>query len=251
MNKLVPAYGGFSRRSASDRQSRMTGPRKPVATRRYDLAYLNEDNQPTHQQIVAPALPLFEAAFSALGRGLLLTTTDGPCAAEDLTPGMMVETVECGPLPILWIGSMQIIPNMPADQPERSRLVRIMADRFGIGRPIMDMILGPGARLLRGTGSDAHYVPACDMADGDGVFQLTPPAPTRVFHICLPRHATIQAEGLHLESYHPRGCNAELLGPDMLRVFLDMFPHISTLSDFGPLAHPRSDDWQNLRGQLY
>lgn len=251
MNKLAPAYGAAARRSVMDRDMHMGTQRRPIASRRYDLAYLDEYNQPEHRQIVAPAIPLFEAAFSAFGRGLLLTTTEGPCAVEDLTPGMMVETLEHGPRPVLWVGSMQVIPNLPTDRPDQSKLIRIMADRFGVGRPVVDMVLGPGARLLRGTGSDAAYVPANDMIDGDGVFQLTPPAPTRVFHIGLDRHATLLAGGLHLESYHPRGCNAELLGPDMLRTFLDMFPHITTLSDFGPLTHPRSDDWQNLRGQFY
>ena len=251
MNKFAPVYDVVARPSLSGRDARLGVARRPVVTRRYDLAYLDEDNLPAHRQLVAPALPLFEAAFSAFGRGLLLTTPEGPCAVEDLIPGMAVETLEYGPLPVLWIGSMQVIPNVPADQPEQSRLVRIMADRFGIGRPVVDMILGPGARLLRGEGADAAYVPVADMVDGDGVFQLTPPAPTRVFHICLPRHATLLAEGLHLESYHPRGCKAELLGPDMLRVFLNMFPHVATLSDFGPLAHSRSDDWQDMRGQLY
>lgn len=245
MNKFAPVYDVVTRPTLSSRPQPGLA-RRSAATRRYDIAYLDEGT-PAFRQIIAPALPAFEAAFSAFGRGLLLTTAEGPVAIEDLQPGMVVDTLEHGPLPVLWIGSMQIIPNVPADRPELSRLVRIMADRFGIGRPFADMILGPGARLLQ----DDYYTPARDFVDGDGVFQLHPPAPTRVFHVALPRQATINAGGLHLESYHPGPHRAELLGPEMLRLYLTLFPHITNLAGFGPMAHPRSDDAQQIRAELY
>lgn len=250
MNKIAPVYDA-AQYSLTSRPTPARAQRRPVPTRRYDIAYLSEDNSPEYRQIIAPSLRSFEAAFSACGRGLLISTTDGPCAVEDLEPGMMIETLEYGALPVLWIGSMQVIPNLPTDRPELAGLVRIMADRFGIGRPTVDMILGPGARLLRGEGKSAAYVPAYDMVDGDGVFQLTPPAPTRVYHICLPRHATILAGGLHVESYHPGRYKAEMLGPELLRVFLSLFPHIRSMSEFGPMAHPHYDEAAHLQAELY
>ena len=146
---------------------------------------------------------------------------------------------------------MQIIPNLPTDRPELNSLVRIMADRFGIGRPVVDMVLGPGARLLRGEGKAACYMPAHDMVDGDGVFRLTPPAPTRAYHICLPRHATIQAGGLQVESYHPGRYKAEMLGAELLRIFLKLFPHLRSMSEFGPMAHPHQDEASHLKAEIY
>ncbi len=249
MNKLAPVPGTGTRPSLSARYAPPVA-RQPGLTRRYDIAYLCDGN-PEFRQTVAPSLPAFESAFSAFGRGLLINTTEGPCAIEDLIPGMCVETLEHGALPVLWIGSMQVIPNVPADRPEASRLIRIMADRFGIGRPVVDMILGPGARLLRDTLDETAYVPAQDMVDGDGVFLLTPPTPTRVYHLCLPRHATIIAGGLRMESYHPGRYKAELLGPDMLRLFLNLFPHVTNLSGFGPMAHARTDDMRQMQMELY
>lgn len=249
MNKLAPVPGAGTRSSLSARHA-PSAARRPGLTRRYDIAYLSDD-MPELRHIIAPSLPAFESAFSAFGRGLLLNTPEGPCAIEDIVPGMQVQTLEHGALPVLWVGSMQVIPNVPADRPESSRLVRIMADRFGIGRPVVDMILGPGARLLRGADDDTTYVPAQDLVDGDGVFQLTPPTPTRVYHLCLPRHATILAGGLQLESYHPGRYKAELLGPDMLRLFLNLFPHVTNLSGFGPMAHPRTDDMRQMQLELY
>lgn len=251
MNKFAPVHEALARPSLSLRTTPALRPQRTGMTRRYDIAYLGGDRVPEHRQFIAPSLPSFEAAFSAFGRGLLFTTSEGPCAIEDLQPGMRVETLEHGFLPVVWIGSMQVIPNVPADRPELSRLVRIMADRFGIGRPVVDMILGPGARMLRGDGAEATYIPAHDMVDGDGVFQLTPPAPTRVFHLALPRHATLLAGGLQVESFHPGPYKAELLGPDLLRAYLDMFPHVANLGGFGPMAHPRSDDTHQLHAQMY
>ncbi len=251
MNKIAPVFDTAANYSLTVRSTPAGKQRRPVPTRRYDIAFLNEDSTPEYRQVIAPSLPSFEAAFSAYGRGLLVSTIDGPCAIEDLDPGMMIETLEYGALPVLWIGSMQIIPNLPAERPELTSLVRIMADRFGIGRPVVDMILGPGARLLRGEDKAATYVPAHDIVDGDGVFQLTPPAPTRAYHICLPRHATILAGGLQLESYHPGRYKAEMLGPELLRIFLSLFPHLRSMSEFGPMAHPHHDEATHLRAEMF
>jgi hypothetical protein len=251
MNKIAPVFDTAATLSHNPRSLPAGLQRRPIPTRRYDIAYLSEGQTPEYQHVIAPSLPSFEAAFSAFGRGLLISTTQGPCAIEDLEPGMMVETQEHGAMPVMWIGSMQVIPNMPADRPERASLVRIMADRFGIGRPVVDMILGPGARMLQGKDAGASYMPAQDLIDGDGVFRLTPPAPTRVYHICLPRHATIQAGGLQLESYHPGRYKAEMLGPELLRHFLSLFPHLRSMSEIGPIAHPHRDEAAHLRAELF
>lgn len=251
MNKIAPVFDTEATLSHNLRPTPAGMQRRPLPTRRYDIAHLSDAQTPEYRQVIAPSLPSFEAAFSAFGRGLLISTADGPCAIEDLSPGMLVQTLEYGALPVMWVGSMQVIPNMPSDRPERTSLVRIMADRFGIGRPVVDMILGPGARMLRGEDAGATYVPAHDLVDGDGVFQLTPPAPTRVYHICLPRHATILAGGLQLESYHPGRYKAEMLGPELLRLFLSLFPHLRSMAEFGPMLHPHQDEAAHLRAAIY
>lgn len=251
MNKVAPVYQTEISRSADLRTAQTSIGRRPVPTRRYDISFLSDGDTPEFRQVIAPSLPSFEGAFSAYGRGLLIDTTEGPCAIEDITPGMLVDTLEHGPLPVLWIGSMQVIPNVPAERPELCSLVRIMADRFGIGRPVVDMILGPGARLLCGEGAEAYYKPAHDLIDGDGVFRLTPPAPARVYHLLLPRHSTVLAGGLRLESYHPGRYKAELLGPEMLRLFLSLFPHMARMSEFGPMAHHHSDESRQIADSLF
>ncbi len=214
--------------------------------RRYDVHFLNDNNQAETRQHTAPASRLFEKAFSAFARGTLIQTTNGPMAIEDIWPGDKIVTQEFGPLSALWIGSMSIIPDAPVDRPENAQMTRVMADTFGMGRPMSDLLVGPGARLLhRPTalrelpGGGLVYSPARDFADGDSVIQITPQRPVKVFHICLARHATIQAAGLDAESYHPGKDVAKTTGPNMLQLFLSLFPHVEQIEDFGPMAHPR------------
>ena len=225
--------------------SRIGAPRLPVATqtRRYRSLWadLSGDIQETEQE--APVHPLFDAAHSAFVRGTLILTPRGPVAIEDLLPGDKVVSAAHGPLAISWIGSMDLRPETQGNAP---RLTRIMADAFGMGRPIADLMAGPGARLLGRPrqlrdrlGADHVLTPAHVMADGQTAFCVIPRQTVTLYHLCLRRHAVITANGLEVESYHPgagfdRDCDAETL-----RRFLSLFPHIRKAQDFGPLAHLR------------
>ncbi|QIZ81526.1 Hint domain-containing protein [Thalassovita gelatinovora] len=210
---------------------------KTTLMRRYEMLYLDPGNVPARYTAIAPATPMFEAAFSAFARGTLIKTTNGPCAVEDLEPGMMIETLDFGPQPLLWRGMMNIIPNAPAERPEQAQLTRVMADTFGMGRPASDLVLGAAAQMLR-RGATDRLTPVSKFCDGDSVFQTTPPSPVQVFHICLPVQAMISANDLYLASFHPRSGLGEILGPQMLRLFLSLFPHVSNLLDFGPALFP-------------
>jgi len=35
------------------------------------------------------------------------------------------------------------------------------------------------------------------------VIEITPPTPTRLFHICQSRHAVINVDGIEMETFHP------------------------------------------------
>ncbi|MDP5348898.1 MAG: Hint domain-containing protein, partial [Paracoccaceae bacterium] len=221
------------------------------AMRRYEVSALGKDGDIVESRHVAPATPLFESAFSAFARGTLLTTTDGLCAIEDLVPGMKVETVEFGARPVLWIGSMTILPEAATDDPDQARMTRIMADTFGMGRPMADVMAGPGARMLhrpaalrelqgKGARSGQVFTPVADFEDGTSAIRITPPRPVTVYHLCLDRHASIKVSGLDMESFHPGLGLEQRIGPNALSVFLSLFPHIRSLDDFGPLAYPRA-----------
>lgn len=219
---------------------------KAAPMRTFDIAALRKDGAHDVMQVRVPAHPLFEKAFSAFARGTLIQTEAGEIAVEDLQPGDMIPTVAGKPAKLLWIGSGNFVP---ADAGYRTSLIRVMADTFGMGRPDSFLTLGPHARILqtppylRGQiGAASLLAPVSDFVDGVNVIEVVPPTPVQLFHLVLERHGAIRAGGLECETFHPGGQAMREVSHSLRDLFLSMFPHISHLSDFGPLAHPRAPD---------
>lgn len=220
--------------------------RKSLVMRKFRVASLTRSGTTYETDQIGPATPLFETAFSAFAHGTLIKTAEGQIAVEDLQPGTNILTTEYGAMPLLWIGSMTLLPGGDDGAPAPAPLTRIMADSFGPARPAQDLMAGPAARLLtRRTeihdivGAEQILSPVRDMVDGVHVINIAPPRPVTVYHLCLQRHATITAAGLAAETFHPGPGFERALGPNMLSLFLSFFPHIHAPSDFGPLAYPR------------
>lgn len=215
-------------------------------TRRYEIAYLDANGHCASCTRLAPAIPEFEEAFSAFARGTVISTTEGPVAIEDLVPGMEALTGEGRPEKITWIGSMTLFPTRAMPGMQGSTMTRVTVDAFGIGRPMPDLLLGPRARILvrdarcrYSTGVEAAYAPAATFADGVSIIEVTPVAPITVFHLVLEHQGSIRAAGLEIESFHPGARSAEGFDPQVAQIFLSLFPHMRSIADFGPLAHPR------------
>ncbi len=232
-------------------------------TRRYEASWLSPEGAVQDSIRLAPATPLFEEAFSALARGSVIATEEGPVAVEDLVPGMRVLTAEGRAEAVTWIGSMVMYPGAQGQgtqgqgaqgqgaqgkglAEERVTLTRITAEAFGPGKPLPDVVLGPRARLClrdprlrRLTGLEAAYVPARAFVDGISVIELAPVVPVTVYHVALARHGSLRVAGLEVEAFHPGEGVEQMIDPRMLSLFAAQFPHLTKLADFGPLAHPR------------
>ncbi|MCG6882642.1 MAG: Hint domain-containing protein [Silicimonas sp.] len=229
--------------------SRIPVSQKPVhprarVTRRFEYEWL-EHGLVRAEVSVAPALPAFEAAFNAFTHGALIQTSEGPVAVEDLSPGMMLESADGRHSQLLWKGSINLVPGAPTlgDEP---RLYRVMSDAFGLGRPVQDQTFGPGARRLdrdpkfhATVGAKAALVPLTAIADGHAVIEVTPLSPTRVYHLACETHETILAAGLEVETFHPGPETPISLPEEMLALFMQFFPHLGTVRDFGRLDTPR------------
>jgi hypothetical protein len=217
-------------------------------TRRYDVRWIDEDGVIEDFVRVAPAMPIFEAGFSAFSHGALISTAEGQVAVEDLEPGMMIETALGGPVPLRWIGSITLIPGAPERGDVPDKLYRVVADSFGPGRPSVDLALGPNARLLdrspdvcRSLGTDAALAPITMRADGECIVEINPVSPMRVYHLSFDAHHVIFANGLEVESFHPGPDATYSLSDEMRAQFLSLFPHKANLSDFGRMLWPRFD----------
>lgn len=230
--------------------SRITRPvvqsRALPLTRRFEIEWLGPDAFPEDLTKIAPALPAFEEAFAAFTHGTLIQTLEGPVAVEDLIPGMQIARPDGTGAELRWKGAITIVPNAPTLRPDAERLYRVTADAFGLARPTRDVLLGPDARILNrdpnvrsSVAADAAFVPVSSLVDGVSVIEVTPVAPTRVYHLVTERHETIIAGGLEVETFTPRSDMAEGLSHEMLGVFLGLFPQLSTMRDFGRARWPR------------
>ena len=206
---------------------------------RYELSWLDADGTIGDRGTAAPSTTLFTEAFTALARGALILPPDGQTAVEDLLPGDRVVT-DRGVEPLMWKGSRAVAPvqrSLP--------LFRVAADALGPGRPMPDLLLGPGARLVsRRTalrnliGAEAALIPIASLVDGEAVIQIRPLSTVQVYHLGFPRHATFTANGVQVESVHPGTLDRRI--PDAIReLYMQLFPHFAQPSDFGALALER------------
>lgn len=244
-NRLAAERARKSPRPWTARRSALGEAMASVATRRYDVSWMDSSGQTASFARVGPAVPLFEEAFSALARGALVQTKDGPVAVEDLAPGMIIET-GAGPAPLAWIGAITLVPDQGLGRGTPPKLYRVTTDAFGLERPIHDLMLGPGARVLSrspsalaATGADKALAPINAFADGSSVIEISPVSPVRVFHLGFHGHRILRANGVELESYHPGQMLLGRLGPEMGALFMSLFPHLDDFSGFGRLAAPR------------
>ncbi len=220
-------------------------PRASVPLRRYEALALLPDGELAEISRRAPAHPIFEGAFAALARGTILATEEGPIAIEDLLPGIRVETRDDGFQPVIWIGTITLLPQQTAALTP-SRLFRVPVDSFGPSRPMPDLMLAPHARLLHRSPKlrelatdEAALAPVSAFEDGQTVIRVAPVSPVSVFHLAFRDHHILRANGLEIESFHPGVDLSARIGGDNLRLFHSFFPHVQEIADFGPLRAPR------------
>jgi hypothetical protein len=160
---------------------------------------------------VAPAVPV------CFARGTRIATPDGEVAVEDLRVGQMVMTASGKAAPIRWIGRRRVnCARHPT--PRHAWPVRIDAGAFGPRRPHRPLFLSPQHAIY----AQGVLVPIRYLINGLNVIQQEVEF-VEYFHIELPRHDIILAEGLAAESYlengdratFENGGNVTTLHPDM------------------------------------
>lgn len=217
---------------------------KPLM-RKYEVAYLAPNGEEKRLARIAPAAPTFESAFLAFARGTIFATREGPIAVEDLSPGMELLTSDHGCQPLLWKGSTTIKAAAPGRPGPDYTLIRFQTESIGLGRPAQDLMLANAARLFCAKPADTyggHFKTATRWVDDLSTFEIRPPAPVEVFHLAVEVHSRLIANGVEVESFHPGPMPRWAAGSQMQSLYLSMFPHITAIEEFGPLAYPRDVD---------
>lgn len=215
-------------------------PRPHLMSRPYDIAWLTSSGDVSYDTIVAPSVPVIEAACANFARGTLISTTQGPVAVEDLVPGMGIITSEYGPRPLQWVGSYDMTPR-DAQTSDRGKLFRVTSDAFGLAKPASDLLLAPRSHLLMRHaackalfGVDLAFAPVRAFEDGMQVIEIAPISSVSLFNLAFDRQATVIANGIEMESFHPGPYTETLLDDEMLYSLLRLFPQARSLDSFGP-----------------
>jgi len=158
-----------------------------VAISTVDLAVLQDIGVPVTANVVCYV------------RGTRFATPDGAVTIEDLRAGDFVLTARGAPAPVVWIGRRHIDCRRHP-QPWQVQPVRIQAHAFGPGQPNRDLLVSP----RHGIFFAGVLMPARLLLNGSTVTQLDLDA-VDYWHIELPRHDLLLAEGLAAESYLDTG----------------------------------------------
>ena len=137
-------------------------------------------------------LPCFAA-------GTRIRTVTGEVAVEDLRAGDRVVGSFGGKVEVKWIGYRHVRADRHRD-PRAVWPIRIAAGALGDGMPARDLFLSPEHALYL----DGHLVPAQLLVNGRTITRERRSAVT-YFHVELPEHDVILAEGAPSESYLDTG----------------------------------------------
>ena len=137
--------------------------------------------------------------------GTRITTTTGDVPVEDLREGDLLPTLIGGAAaPIVWIGR-RTVDCARHPSPRKVWPVRIRAGAFGpgdsgLGLPARDLLLSPDHAVFW----EDVLIPVKYLLNGDSIAQL-PLEQVTYYHVELPEHDVVLAEGLPTESFLDTG----------------------------------------------
>ncbi|MSP01287.1 MAG: choice-of-anchor E domain-containing protein [Acetobacteraceae bacterium] len=148
------------------------------------------------------ALPAFTASLPdppCFAAGTRIATPKGAVAVERLREGDAVLTVSGGREPVHWIGHRNVDCRRHPS-PDRVMPVRVAAHAFGNGRPERPVLLSPDHAVF----VEDVLIPIKFLINGHTVSQIEVDT-IAYYHLELPNHDVVLAEGLPVESYLETG----------------------------------------------
>jgi hypothetical protein len=129
--------------------------------------------------------------------GTRIMTPDGETPVEALRPGDSVSLWEGGTAPVMFVG-VRTVDLAHMQRPELLRPVRIPAGALEDDVPNRDLLLSPDHALYL----NGLLVPARDLVDGLTIRPERHLDSVRYYHVELPKHAVLVADGAPAESLH-------------------------------------------------
>lgn len=129
-------------------------------------------------------------------KGTLIMTATGELAVEELAVGDQVMTSAGNLEPVIWVGNSTINCERQLHK-DKAYPVRIVKDAFGLNLPKRDLFVSPDHSLY----VDGVMIPAYCLVNGTTITQDQTEKLVTYYHVELPKHNAILAEGLPAESY--------------------------------------------------
>ncbi len=168
-------------------------------------AVLSLGSQATGSGLSDTFTPVYTVA-PCFATGTRIQTSDGEVAVEALRQGQHVATASGGSAPVVWLGR-RIVDCEQHPRPQEVWPVRIAAGAFGPTQPVRDLVLSPDHAVF----ADGALIPARYLVNGSTVTQQQVDEIT-YWHVELPAHSVLLAEGLACESYLDTGNRAAFDG---------------------------------------
>lgn len=139
-------------------------------------------------------------------RDTRIETPSGPRPVRDLLPGDLVVTLDHGLQQVLWISRKRLTREFLQSNPEH-RPIRVRRGALGPGQPQRELVVSP-QHCIAITDPSFHHrfgsarilVPAKSLVDGVGIDVMPANRGWTYFHLLLPTHSLIMAEGCVTES---------------------------------------------------
>jgi hypothetical protein len=172
-----------------------------------------EDGQLTVMNISSGA----DVTVECFCAGTRIRTSRGEIAVEGLRIGDQVETATGeGIAPITWIGH-RTLDCTRHPEPKRAWLVRVGAGAFAAGVPYRDLFLSPNHAVY----VNEVLIPVKHLINGSSIMQV-PLNKVSYYHVELPQHGVLWAEGLPAETYLDIGDRSNFSnGGETMRLFPD------------------------------
>ena len=169
--------------------------------------------------------------------GALILTPRGEVPVQTLRPGDLVQTMDNGVQPIVWVGQRTLSTRALARTPNLHPVL-IRQGVFGNRRPLL---VSPQHRMLIGTGADQSLIRAKHVAEhfgGAARFARGKREVTYV-HLLFEGHQVIFAEGAATESLYPGPMAMEGISRAERSEISSLFPDLEMFGMAGyPLARP-------------
>ncbi len=135
-------------------------------------------------------------------RGTRISTLRGDVAVEDLRIGDLLITAVGGAQPVKWIGTRAYITRLVHEHHRTTVMpVRITAGALGEASPVRDLFVSPEHLIC----IDNVLVPAGKLLNGTTITRCESFEVVQYFHVELPLHSVIYAEGAPAESFLDTG----------------------------------------------